>query len=103
MATATRKITLNASRDIPFNKLVLSQSNVRQVKAGVSIEQLAEDIAHRSLLDEGMTQGKLRLDLVAVSPANSLTCRPDDPRHARVCPCARAIRAACGVTVSSGP
>jgi ParB family chromosome partitioning protein len=50
MATATRKITLNASRDIPFNKLVLSQSNVRQVKAGVSIEQLAEDIAHRSLL-----------------------------------------------------
>ena len=50
MATATRKVTLNASRDIPFNKLVLSQSNVRRVKAGISIEQLAEDIAHRSLL-----------------------------------------------------
>jgi ParB family chromosome partitioning protein len=50
MATATRKITLSASRDIPFSKLVLSQSNVRRVKAGISIEELAEDIARRSLL-----------------------------------------------------
>jgi ParB family chromosome partitioning protein len=50
MATAPRKITLNASRDIPFNKLVLSQCNVRRVKAGVSIDELAEDIARRSLL-----------------------------------------------------
>ncbi|MBX9825368.1 MAG: ParB/RepB/Spo0J family partition protein [Xanthobacteraceae bacterium] len=47
---ATAKIVLNASRDIPFNKLVLSQSNVRRVKAGVSIEELAEDIGRRSLL-----------------------------------------------------
>ena len=38
------------SRDIPFNKLVLSQSNVRRVRAGVSIEQLAESIAQRTLL-----------------------------------------------------
>ena len=42
MATAIQKITLSASRDIPFNKLVLSQANVRRVKAGVSIEELAE-------------------------------------------------------------
>ena len=34
------KIKLSPSRDIPFNKLVLSQANVRRVKAGVSIEQL---------------------------------------------------------------
>jgi ParB family chromosome partitioning protein len=47
---ANVKITLSGSRDIPFNKLVLSQSNVRRVKAGVSIEELAEDIARRSLL-----------------------------------------------------
>jgi ParB family chromosome partitioning protein len=33
-----------------LNKLVLSQSNVRRVKAGVSIEELAEDIARRGLL-----------------------------------------------------
>lgn len=48
--TKSKKITLSASRDIPFNKLVLSQSNVRKVKAGVSIEELAEDIARRTLL-----------------------------------------------------
>jgi ParB family chromosome partitioning protein len=50
MASAVSKITLSSSRDIPFNKLVLSQSNVRRVKAGVSIEELAEDIARRTLL-----------------------------------------------------
>ena len=44
------KITLSSSRDIPFNKLLLSQSNVRRIKAGVSIEELAEDIARRTLL-----------------------------------------------------
>lgn len=41
----SQKITLSASRDIPFNKLLPSQANVRRVKAGVSIEELAEDIA----------------------------------------------------------
>jgi ParB family chromosome partitioning protein len=46
----SQKITLSPSRDIPFNKLVLSQANVRRVKAGVSIEELAEDIARRGLL-----------------------------------------------------
>ena len=29
MASAIQKITLSTSRDIPFNKLVLSQGNVR--------------------------------------------------------------------------
>ncbi|MBH5389331.1 ParB/RepB/Spo0J family partition protein [Bradyrhizobium diversitatis] len=50
MASAVQKIKLSPSRDIPFNKLVLSQSNIRRVKAGVSIEQLAESIAQRTLL-----------------------------------------------------
>src|ERR1700724_3262890 len=50
MAHAAKKITLSPSRDIPFNKLLLSQSNVRRIKAGVSIEELAEDIARRGLL-----------------------------------------------------
>jgi len=45
-----QKITLSASRDIPLNKLLLSACNVRRVKAGVSIEQLADDIARRTLL-----------------------------------------------------
>jgi ParB family transcriptional regulator, chromosome partitioning protein len=50
MAKSPPKITLSESRDIPFDKLVLSQSNVRRIKAGVAIEELAEDIARRTLL-----------------------------------------------------
>ena len=50
MTKTTQKIALSASRDIPFNNLVLSQSNVRRIKAGVAIEELAEDIARRTLL-----------------------------------------------------
>src|SRR5690606_13081997 len=50
MAKAKPTLQLSASRDIPFEKLMLSQSNVRRVKAGVSIEELAEDIARRTLL-----------------------------------------------------
>ncbi|WP_373563198.1 ParB/RepB/Spo0J family partition protein [Rhizobium leguminosarum] len=50
MAKAVQKITLNRSADIPFDKLELSQQNVRNVKAGVSIEDLADDIARRKLL-----------------------------------------------------
>jgi ParB family chromosome partitioning protein len=50
MAKSQPKITLSESRGIPFDKLVLSQSNVRRIKAGVSIEELAEEIARRTLL-----------------------------------------------------
>ena len=50
MAKAAQKVTLSPSRDIPFDKLMLSQSNVRRIKAGVSVEELAEDIARRGLL-----------------------------------------------------
>jgi len=41
---------MSPSRDIPFKKLVLSQSNVRCIKAGISVEKLAKDIARRCLL-----------------------------------------------------
>ncbi|MEO8884123.1 MAG: ParB/RepB/Spo0J family partition protein, partial [Devosia sp.] len=50
MANAKQKISLNASRDIPFNKLVLSQSNVRRIKRGETIESLATSIGRRGLL-----------------------------------------------------
>jgi ParB family chromosome partitioning protein len=50
MSKSKQKIPLSQSRDIAFNRLVLSQSNVRRIKAGVSIEELAEDIARRTLL-----------------------------------------------------
>jgi len=51
MASAIQKITsLGERRDIPFNRLVLSAANVRKVEDGLSIDQLAEDIARRGLL-----------------------------------------------------
>lgn len=50
MAKAQPKLILSPSRDIPFDKLILSQSNVRLVKAGVSIEDLADDVDRRGLL-----------------------------------------------------
>lgn len=50
MATAVQKITLSSSRDIPFNKLILSQTNVRTRKDGISIEDLAASIARRGLI-----------------------------------------------------
>ncbi len=56
MAKAVQKITLSSSRDIPFDKLLLSQSNVRHIKAGVSIEELADDIARRTLIQSIMVR-----------------------------------------------
>ena len=101
MATAVQKITLSSSRDIPFNKLVLSQSNVRRVKAGVSIEELAEDIARRTLLQslnvrpvldaEGETgmfeipAGGRRSNRQIVAPPSLLCARPMDTRRRRRC------------------
>lgn len=50
MTTSAKIVPLSRSLDIPFNKLMLSQSNVRQVNAGISLEELREDIALRGLL-----------------------------------------------------
>ncbi|WP_146592488.1 ParB/RepB/Spo0J family partition protein [Puniceibacterium confluentis] len=71
MAKSAQKITLSPSRDIPFDKLVLSQANVRRIKAGISVEELAEDIARRGLLqslsvrpvlaDDGSETGKFEI------------------------------------------
>ena len=73
MAKSQPKITLSESRDIPFNKLVLSQSNVRRIKAGVAIEELAEDIARRTLL-QSLT---VRPVLTRAAPRPAYTrCRP---------------------------
>ena len=44
------KIVLTSARDIALDKLVASDVNVRRIKAGVSVEDLAEDIARRGLL-----------------------------------------------------
>lgn len=44
------KVKLSPAREIPFNKLELSSSNVRTRVSAAAIEQLAEDIARRGLL-----------------------------------------------------
>jgi len=68
---AIQEITLSPSRGIPFDKLMQSQSNVRRIKAGVSVEELTEDIARcgllqslsvRSVLDaDGVETGKFEI------------------------------------------
>lgn len=41
------KIALAGARDIALDRPVASDANVRRIKAGVSVEKLAEDIARR--------------------------------------------------------
>lgn len=50
MTQSNAVVPISRSLDIPFNKLILSQANVRQVNTGVSIVELSEDIARRGLL-----------------------------------------------------
>ena len=38
MSKSAPKVALSASRDIPFNRLVLSQANVRRIKAGIAFK-----------------------------------------------------------------
>lgn len=56
-ATATKTkpvpaqvIVLHQATNIPFNKLVLTQSNVRRIKDGVIIKELADSIAQHGLI-----------------------------------------------------
>ncbi len=62
MAQAKQKISLNTGREIPFNKMVLSQQNVRKTEAGVSIEELADDLANRGLLTSLNVRAELDAD-----------------------------------------
>lgn len=50
MSNTPNTVPLSRSLNIRFNKLILSQTNVRRIKAGQSVEELAEDIALRGLL-----------------------------------------------------
>lgn len=48
--SAPAKLALAAPETIPLDKLVVHAANVRQIKAGISIESLAADIARRGVL-----------------------------------------------------
>ncbi|PAL19891.1 ParB/RepB/Spo0J family partition protein [Sphingopyxis sp. GW247-27LB] len=62
MTKSLPKLVLSSSRDIPFSQLVLSQKNVRRVKAGLSIEDLANDIYRRTLLQSLNVRAMLDVD-----------------------------------------
>ena len=44
------KITFEPAQALPLDRLVAASANVRRIKAGVSITELAEDIGRRGLL-----------------------------------------------------
>jgi hypothetical protein len=70
MASAIQ-LKLSPSRNVPFNRLRLCQSNVRRVNAGVSIEQRAASVVQRTLILSvnlraiGDTEGGADLPFVA--------------------------------------
>jgi len=60
--SAIQKITLNQAENIPFDKLDLSQKNVRQIVNGVTIPELADDIAYRGLIESLNVRPKKNAD-----------------------------------------
>lgn len=54
MAKAAKKIVFSRSRDIPFNKLVLSESNVRSIRPEAGLDELTHDIGRREDLVQGL-------------------------------------------------
>ena len=71
MAKSAQNVTLSQSRDISFDKLVLSQSTVGHIKADISVEEMAKDFARRGLpqspsvrpvlADDGSETGKFEI------------------------------------------
>jgi ParB family chromosome partitioning protein len=52
--SAAKKIVFSRSRDIPFNKLVLSESNVRRTRPETELDELIHDIGRREDLVQGL-------------------------------------------------
>lgn len=71
MPKPAKNVTVSPPRGIAFKQLVLSKSNVRHIKAGISVEELAKGIARRGLLqylsvrrvlsDDGSETDKFRI------------------------------------------
>ena len=71
---AKPKLVLTSPTSIPLDKLVLSDANVRQVNAGISIEALAESIARRGLLQS--LSVRPILDAEGEARPAPMACRP---------------------------
>lgn len=87
MAKAVQKATLPQWRGISFDKLALSQSNVRRIKAGALINELAKDIARRELLEGSNVRSMVHDDGVETAMFAILaSCRALHPRAlSRMC------------------
>ena len=48
------KIVFSRSRDIPFDKLVISEANVRQIRPETGLDELTQDIDRREDLIQGL-------------------------------------------------
>ena len=100
MTKAVQKITLSPSRDIPFEKMMLRQSNVRRIKAGVSVEDIArrglmQSLSVRPVLaDDGTKTGKF--EILTEDDSLAETCRATrctrSTSPARLCPCLTRVR-----------
>tara|TARA_R110002020_G_scaffold260972_1_gene475348 strand:+ start:609 stop:1697 length:1089 start_codon:yes stop_codon:yes gene_type:complete len=62
MTKAVQKTTMCPSLGIPFDKLMLSQSNVPRIKARGTVEELTRDIARRGLLQSLSVRPELGTD-----------------------------------------
>jgi len=60
------KIVLTSARDIALDKLVASDVNVRRIKAGVSVEDLAEDTIRRMLTEGAVKTSDRRAVFIGV-------------------------------------
>ena len=54
MAKSPKKIVFSRSRDIPFDKLVISEANVRQIRPESGLDELTQDIDRREDLIQGL-------------------------------------------------
>ncbi|AEQ52855.1 ParB/RepB/Spo0J family partition protein [Pelagibacterium halotolerans] len=54
MAKSPKKIVFSRSRDIPFDKLVISEANVRQIRPETGLDELTQDIDRREDLIQGL-------------------------------------------------
>lgn len=70
MPLAMPAVPLNRALDIPLNQLSFSQANLRQINAGISRDDLREDIAARGLLQS------LNVRPILDAAGNPTACSP---------------------------
>ena len=107
-AAPAQKLALTAPQTIPLDKLGIHDGNVRQIKAGVSIENLAADIARRGLLQSlsvrpSSTRRAKKPAFTAFRPAAAACARCNSSSNRRSSPKTRPSPASSAPKASSRP